>query len=51
MAFSRDNQRIVSGSNDETIRIWDATTGHCLRVISYKRLCRAEYHRSLAIAY
>ncbi|MEH1889784.1 MAG: WD40 repeat domain-containing protein [Nostoc sp.] len=38
VAFSPDGQRIVSGSDDETIRIWDATTGDCLRVISYK-LC------------
>ncbi|MEH2462226.1 WD40 repeat domain-containing protein, partial [Nostoc sp.] len=41
VAFSPDGQRIgriVSGSFDETIRIWDATTGDCLRVISYK-LC------------
>ncbi|MBD2344908.1 caspase family protein [Anabaena subtropica] len=38
VAFSPDGERIVSGSYDETIRIWDATTGECLRVISYK-LC------------
>ena len=24
--------RIVSGSFDKTIRIWDATTGQCVRV-------------------
>ncbi|MEH2253209.1 WD40 repeat domain-containing protein [Nostoc sp.] len=38
VAFSPDGERIVSSSYDETIRIWDATTGYCLRVISYK-LC------------
>ncbi|WP_224312118.1 WD40 repeat domain-containing protein, partial [Trichormus variabilis] len=38
VAFSPDGERIVSGSYDETIRIWDAATGDCLRVISYK-LC------------
>ncbi|MEH2204539.1 MAG: hypothetical protein V7K53_10740 [Nostoc sp.] len=32
MAFSPDGQRIVSGSDNETIRIWDASTGDCLWV-------------------
>ncbi|KIM27453.1 hypothetical protein M408DRAFT_24399 [Serendipita vermifera MAFF 305830] len=27
VAFSPDGKRIVSGSNDETIRVWDAETG------------------------
>ncbi|KAL0957195.1 hypothetical protein HGRIS_003287 [Hohenbuehelia grisea] len=27
VAFSHDGTRIVSGSTDQTIRIWDATTG------------------------
>ena len=27
VAFSRDGKRIVSGSDDKTVRIWDASTG------------------------
>ena len=27
MAFSRDGTRVVSGSSDNTVRIWDAETG------------------------
>ena len=30
VSFSPDGKRIVSGSGDETIRIWDATTGKVL---------------------
>jgi WD40 repeat protein len=27
VAFSSDGKRIVSGSDDKTLRLWDATTG------------------------
>ena len=27
MAFSRDGKRIVSGSNDQSLKVWDADTG------------------------
>ena len=33
VAFSPDGRRIVSGSQDRTIRIWNALTGECLRTI------------------
>ena len=28
-SFSRDGTKVVSGSNDQTVRIWDAVTGEC----------------------
>ena len=33
MAFDREGRRIVSGSRDNTVRVWDAATGACLEVI------------------
>ena len=27
MAFSADGKRIVSGSDDKTVKVWDADTG------------------------
>ena len=29
VCFSRDGTRIVSGSGDNTVRIWNAVTGAC----------------------
>src|SRR5258708_6012449 len=31
VAFSRDSSRIVSGSRDKSVRVWDAKTGEQLR--------------------
>ncbi|MEE1119871.1 MAG: hypothetical protein U0K90_08055, partial [Bacteroidales bacterium] len=28
-----DGKRIISGSNDNTIKIWDANTGQCLQTL------------------
>ena len=30
VSFSGDGKRIVSGSNDGTVRVWDAEYGFCL---------------------
>jgi len=34
VAISPDGKRIVSSSNDDPLRIWDAATGECLRVLN-----------------
>ena len=33
VAFDREGRRIVSGSDDDTVRVWDAASGDCLEVI------------------
>ena len=31
VAYSPDGTKIISGSDDKTIKIWDANTGECLK--------------------
>ncbi|CAM1503379.1 Fc.00g081550.m01.CDS01 [Cosmosporella sp. VM-42] len=33
VAFSADGQRLASGSDDHTIKVWDAATGACLQTL------------------
>ncbi|KAF9524137.1 hypothetical protein CPB83DRAFT_948682 [Crepidotus variabilis] len=33
VAFSSDDKRILSGSNDKSVRVWDASTGEELKVL------------------
>ena len=33
IAFSPDGTKIISGSSDKTIKIWDANTGQCLKTL------------------
>ena len=33
-AFNKEGSLIISASADKTIRVWDAQTGECLRVIN-----------------
>ncbi len=33
VSFSPDGTQIVSGSNDWSVEVWDATTGNCLRTL------------------
>ncbi|KAG8915462.1 hypothetical protein FRC02_004515, partial [Tulasnella sp. 418] len=33
VAFSPDGSRIVSGSDDHSVRIWDTSTGSCVRIL------------------
>ena len=36
--------RIVSGSLDETVRIWDASSGECVKVLSGHTAVSGSYH-------
>ena len=38
-AFSPDGSRIVSASNDETVKIWDTQTGECIRTLTGHTSC------------
>jgi WD40 repeat protein len=38
-SFSPDSKRIVSGSLDETVRIWDASSGHCVLTLEGHTEC------------
>ena len=33
VAFSHDSTRLASGSDDETVKIWDASNGECLQTL------------------
>ena len=33
VALSKDGQRVVSGSDDKTVKIWDATSGECVSTL------------------
>ena len=33
VVFSKDGQRLASGSSDMTVKIWDATSGSCLQTL------------------
>ncbi|PHH49659.1 Vegetative incompatibility protein HET-E-1 [Ceratocystis fimbriata CBS 114723] len=33
VVFSKDGQRLASGSSDHTVKIWDATSGTCLQTL------------------
>ena len=33
MCFSPDGRRLASGSRDDTVRLWDAATGACVRTL------------------
>ena len=40
VAYSPDGKHIVSGSDDETVKVWDAQTGkRCVSVV-----CHLAYH-------
>ena len=42
-SFSPDGRKIIAVSGDNTIRIWDAQTGECIRAITENELCSASF--------
>jgi WD40 repeat protein len=38
VAFSPDDMTLASGSQDETIKLWDVNTGECLKTLRADRL-------------
>ncbi len=44
VAFSPDGKQVVSGSNDTTVRLWDAVTGAALQTLE----CHSGSVRSVA---
>ena len=45
VAYSPDGTKIISGSRDNTIKIWDANTGECLKTLE------GHSNRVLSVAY
>jgi len=46
LAYSPDQTMIASGSRDETIRLWDAETGQCLKTL----VCSGSWVQTLAFS-
>ena len=47
VAVSGDGKRVVSGSEDKTVRVWDVETGECLKVMEGHTKARV---RSVALS-
>ena len=50
VAFSKDGTKIVSGSWDRTIRVWNVDTGECIFTgIQLEETLRNEFNRALQV--
>jgi len=38
VAFTVDGDMLISGGDDQTIRVWDVNKGHCLRTMQVIRI-------------
>ena len=39
VSFSPNNQYVVSGSDDNTVRIWDVESGDCIKILKGHTSC------------
>ncbi|KAK5997598.1 Vegetative incompatibility protein HET-E-1 [Cladobotryum mycophilum] len=49
VAFSPHSQLLVSGSEDQTIRIWETRTGSCLHILHHVEL--DEFHKGICVTF
>ena len=49
VAWSQNGKRVVSGSDDRTVRVWDTETWKCLKVLEHPGVVRCVSNHRLPI--